>query len=78
MTSTAASRVERANLLRTLRRQREAVSKAVAVFCSKDRADEWMRKPAMSLDGQRPIDVLQTVQGADIANDFLTRLTYAV
>jgi uncharacterized protein (DUF2384 family) len=32
----------------------------------------------MGLDGQRPIDLLQTVQGAELVNDFLGRLEYGV
>ena len=56
----------------------ETLAKASDVFGSKERAEEWMAKPAMGLDGQRPIDLLQTVQGAEIVNDFLTRLEYGV
>lgn len=74
----AASRDERAHRLRTLRRQREAARKAAAVFGSRERASEWMRSPAMGLDGQRPIDLLQTAQGTDIVNEFLTRLEHCV
>ena len=37
-----------------------------------------MSRPAMGLDHQRPIDLLQTVQGAELVNDFLTRLEHGV
>lgn len=56
---------------RTLRRQRKTPMKpmpaplASAVFGSQEKAEEWLNKPAMGLDGQRPID-------------FLTRLDYGV
>jgi putative toxin-antitoxin system antitoxin component (TIGR02293 family) len=48
------------------------------VFGSKDSAQVWMAKPALGLDRQRPIDLLQTVQGAEVVNDFLMRLEYGV
>lgn len=56
----------------------ETLAKASEVFGDKQRAEEWLTKSAMGLDGQRPIDLLQTVQGAEIVNDFLTRLEYGV
>jgi putative toxin-antitoxin system antitoxin component (TIGR02293 family) len=56
----------------------ETLAKASEVFGGKERAEEWMSKPAMGLDGQRPIEMLQTVQGAELVNDFLTRLEYGV
>jgi putative toxin-antitoxin system antitoxin component (TIGR02293 family) len=56
----------------------EMLAKATAVFGSTQRAEEWMARPALGLDGQRPIDLLQTVQGAEIVGDFLTRLEYGV
>jgi putative toxin-antitoxin system antitoxin component (TIGR02293 family) len=56
----------------------ETLAKATEVFGGKEEAERWMSKPAMGLDGQRPIDLLQTVQGAELVNDFLTRLEYGV
>jgi putative toxin-antitoxin system antitoxin component (TIGR02293 family) len=56
----------------------ETLAKATEVFGSKARAEAWMVTPAMGLDRQRPIDLLQTVQGAEIVTDFLTRLEYGV
>jgi uncharacterized protein (DUF2384 family) len=56
---------------RTLQRQRKTPMKpmpaplASEVFGSQEKAEEWLNKPAMGLDGQRPID-------------FLTRLDYGV
>jgi putative toxin-antitoxin system antitoxin component (TIGR02293 family) len=56
----------------------ETLAKATEIFGSKEEAERWMSKPAMGLGGQRPIDLLQTVQGAELANDFLGRLEYGV
>ena len=53
-------------------------SKITEIFGSKEDAELWVSKPAMGLDGQRPIDLLQTVQGAELVNDFLGRLEYGV
>ena len=56
----------------------ETLAKATEVFGGKEKAEEWLNKPAMGLDGQRPIGMLQTVQGTELVNDFLTRLEYGV
>ena len=56
----------------------ETLAKATEIFNGKEAAERWMSKPVMGLDGQRPIDLLQTVQGAELVNDFLTRLEYGV
>ncbi len=56
----------------------ETLAKATEVFGAKEEAERWLSKPAMGLDGQRPIDLLQAVQGAELVNDFLTRLEYGV
>lgn len=56
----------------------ETLAKASDVFGSQDKAEEWLNKPAMGLDGQRPIELLQTVQGTELVTDFLTRLDYGV
>lgn len=56
----------------------ETLAKATETFGGKEEAERWMSKPAMGLNGQRPIDLLQTVQGAELVNDFLGRLEYGV
>ena len=56
----------------------ETLARATDIFGGKEEAERWMSKPAMGLDGQRPIDMLQTVQGAELVNDFLGRLEYGV
>jgi putative toxin-antitoxin system antitoxin component (TIGR02293 family) len=56
----------------------ETLAKATQVFGGKEEAERWMSRPAMGLNHQRPIDLLQTVQGAELVDDFLTRLEYGV
>jgi len=56
----------------------ETLAKATEVFGSKEAAEQWMSRPAIGLDRQRPIDLLLTVQGAELVSDFLTRVEYGV
>jgi putative toxin-antitoxin system antitoxin component (TIGR02293 family) len=56
----------------------ETLAKATEIFGGKEEAERWMSRPAMGLDDQRPIDLLQTVQGAELVDDFLGRLEYGV
>jgi putative toxin-antitoxin system antitoxin component (TIGR02293 family) len=56
----------------------ETLAKATEIFGGKEEAERWMSRPATGLDGQRPIELLQTVQGAELVTDFLTRLEYGV
>ena len=56
----------------------ETLAKATEVFGGQGEAERWMSRPAMGLDGQRPIDLLQTLQGAELVNEFLSRLEYGV
>lgn len=56
----------------------ETLAKATEIFGGKEEAERWMSRPAMGLDDQRPIELLQTVQGAEVVSDFLTRLEYGV
>lgn len=56
----------------------ETLAKATAVFGNREEAERWLSHPALGLDGQRPIDLLQTHAGAELVSDFLTRLEYGV
>ena len=56
----------------------ETLAKATDVFGSPGQAEEWMNRPVTGLNGERPIEMLQTVQGTELVNDFLTRLEYNV
>ncbi len=56
----------------------ETLAKAAEVFGGKDEAEDWMSSRALGLDNERPIDLLQTVQGAEVVGDFLGRLEYGV
>jgi putative toxin-antitoxin system antitoxin component (TIGR02293 family) len=56
----------------------ETLATASAVFGGREAAERWMSKPAMGLDGARPIDLLRTLQGAELVNEFLGRLEHGV
>ena len=56
----------------------ETLAKAADVFGGREAAERWMSLPAMGLDGARPIEMLRTVQGAELVNEFLGRLEHGV
>lgn len=56
----------------------ETLARASYLLGGQEGAERWMSKPAMGLDGRRPIDLLQTSQGAQLVDAFLTRLEYGV
>jgi putative toxin-antitoxin system antitoxin component (TIGR02293 family) len=51
---------------------------AIDVFGSKDAAERWLVTPAIGLDGRKPLDLLQTSEGAELVKSFLTRIDYGV
>jgi putative toxin-antitoxin system antitoxin component (TIGR02293 family) len=53
-------------------------AKAADLMGSHGAAHAWLANPAMGLDHQRPIDLLQTAQGAQLVEEFLLRLEYGV
>lgn len=56
----------------------EILAQAADVFGSREEAERWMAHAAMGLDGARPIDLLRTVQGAELVKEFLGRLEHGV
>jgi putative toxin-antitoxin system antitoxin component (TIGR02293 family) len=56
----------------------EILARATEVMGSQAEAEEWLARPAMGLDGRRPIDLLESAAGTEIVEEFLTRLEYGV
>jgi putative toxin-antitoxin system antitoxin component (TIGR02293 family) len=56
----------------------EILAKATRVFGSQDEAEQWLKRPAIGLDQQRPIDLLTTPAGVKLVEDYLGRLEYGV
>lgn len=52
--------------------------RASEVFGSQAEAGAWMSRAATGLDGHRSIELLQTLQGAEVLTDFLVRLEHCV
>lgn len=56
----------------------EVLAQASAVLGGRETAERWMAHPVMGLDGARPIDLLRTLQGAELVTEFLGRLEHGV
>lgn len=56
----------------------ETTTRAERLFGGREQAQRWLADAAMGLDGQRPIDLMQTSQGAQLVDAFLTRLEHGV
>jgi putative toxin-antitoxin system antitoxin component (TIGR02293 family) len=54
----------------------EILAKATRVLGSQDEAEQWLRRSAIGLDQQRPIDLLTTPAGVKLVDDYLGRLEY--
>lgn len=51
---------------------------AEAVLSGAAHAKAWMEREQPALEGQRPVDLVETTFGAEEINDLLTRLEYGV
>jgi putative toxin-antitoxin system antitoxin component (TIGR02293 family) len=56
----------------------EILAKATRVLGSQDEAEQWLRRPAIGLDQERPVDLLTTPAGVKLVEDYLGRLEYNV
>jgi putative toxin-antitoxin system antitoxin component (TIGR02293 family) len=56
----------------------EILSQATRVLGSQEAAEQWLERPAIGLDQQRPIDLLATPAGVDLVETYLQRMYYAV
>lgn len=53
-------------------------AKAVEIFGSKEEAKLWLRRPALGLNDERPIDLLRSPEGKRLVQEFLDRLEHGV
>ncbi len=51
---------------------------AIDVFGSKEAAERWLVARALALDQRKPIDLLQSSEGAELVKSLLTRIDYGV
>ncbi len=54
----------------------EVLTRAIDVFGSQSEAEQWLVRPAMGLDQRSPIELLASPAGAELVEDFLTRIEY--
>lgn len=56
----------------------QLLAKAEELFGSRERAVNWILRPAMSLENRRPIELLTTPVGAKLVDDVIERMRYGV
>ena len=56
----------------------EILARATAVFGSRSEAEQWLERPAIGLDQNRPIDLVATAAGVEIVENYLERIEYGV
>ena len=56
----------------------EILVKATRVLGSQEDAEQWLKRPAIGLNQERPIDLLTTPAGVKLVEDYLGRLEYSV
>ena len=56
----------------------EILAKATRVLGSQDEAEQWLKRPAIGLNHERPLDLLTTPAGVKLVEDYLGRLEYSV
>ena len=72
------SRLLDSNATDRLIRLATITEQAIDVLGSKEEAERWLATPAIGLDRRRPIDLLQSSEGADLVRTLLTRMDYGV
>jgi putative toxin-antitoxin system antitoxin component (TIGR02293 family) len=56
----------------------EILARATRIFGSQEEAEDWLGRPAIGLDGERPLDLLSTPAGQELVESHLTRIEYGV
>lgn len=56
----------------------EILSLATQVFGTQAAAEQWLETPALALEGRRPLDLLATPAGYELARDHLERMAWGV
>ncbi|MFM0327710.1 type II RES/Xre toxin-antitoxin system antitoxin [Caballeronia glebae] len=72
------SRLLDSNATDRLLRLASITEQAIDVLGSKEAAEQWLSQPAIGLDQRRPIDLLQSSEGAELVKTLLTRMDYGV
>lgn len=56
----------------------EILAQAEEVLGTREEAEQWLSRPAIGLDGHRPIELMATPQGADLVKTLLARMETGV
>ncbi|MEY9142105.1 antitoxin Xre/MbcA/ParS toxin-binding domain-containing protein [Bradyrhizobium elkanii] len=56
--------------------KQKILKKAAEIFGSQEEATRWLATPAMGLDQQRPVDLIETREGAELVETFLGRIEF--
>lgn len=56
----------------------QTLEQVIRVIGTPELAEVWMSKPAIGLDGWRPIDLMDNAIGTQLVSELLTRLEYGV
>lgn len=56
----------------------EILARATSLLGDRSEAEAWFERPAIGLDGRKPIDLLATPAGVALIEDYLTRLEHGV
>jgi putative toxin-antitoxin system antitoxin component (TIGR02293 family) len=56
----------------------EVSAQAERILGSASQAEDWLARPALGLDRQRPLDLLTSAPGIQAVKDLLTRIEYGV
>ena len=56
----------------------EILAKATTLLGTQEEAEQWLDRPALGLEGRRPLDLLATPAGVELVEQLLERLEYGV
>jgi putative toxin-antitoxin system antitoxin component (TIGR02293 family) len=56
----------------------DILTRATDTLGSQAAAEAWLQRPQIALDQRRPVDLLETTEGARLVEDVLGRLAYGV
>ncbi len=56
----------------------EILAKATEIFGSQEEAEQWLERPAIGLNNNRPIDLLSTLAGIELVESHLERIEFGV
>jgi len=56
----------------------EILVRAMAIFGTQEKAENWLQSPAIGLDRKRPVALMKTPVGMELVEDYLGRIEHGV